>query len=75
MKLEELGNNLNIHKGQAPFHTMSKDQEFFSWDDKTKEVLLDIIREFDGVENDLIFYERWLVNCDRDNKKRRHIFR
>lgn len=72
--LSHLVNNFPIHKGQAPFHTMSKDQKFVL-EEKLKTVLLNICREFDGVEDDLVFYERWLVNSDRSDKKRRYFFR
>ena len=72
--LNQLVNTYSIHKGQAPFHTMSKDQDFVL-DEKTKSVLINISREFDGVEDDLVFYERWLVNSDRSDKKRRYFFR
>ena len=73
MELESMVNNFDIHKGQAPFHTMGKGQYFLSDDEYV--VLQNVNREWDGVEDDLIFYERWLVNCDRIDKKRRNIFR
>lgn len=73
IELEKAVNTFTIHKGRASFHNMCKDQN--SLIDEDYEVLLNINRESDGVEDDLIFYERWLVNSDRDNKKRRNIFR
>ena len=74
MSLGELGNNSTIHIGQAPFHTMSK-EGYLEISDDTFSFLENINREFDGVEDDLIYYERWLVNSDRCDKERRHLFR